>query len=218
MGKIKVVEVFMNSQKVGRIVLTEDYLCAFEYDTEFLKTGFSISPYFLPLKPGLFLAKREPFRGNFGVFDDSLPDGWGNLILDRYLKERGIEAPSLTLLQRLSLVGTNGRGALEYFPDKSVASEDDFPDFDKLAAESQKILSSEYSSDMVDVFYQNGGSSGGARPKIFTKINGKGAPALKDILQVASEAEIPAKKANEIIESVVEICRSEHKLKLRLIQ
>ncbi|GHT87466.1 hypothetical protein FACS189474_0310 [Bacteroidia bacterium] len=46
-------------------------------------------------------------------------------------------------------------------------------DFDELAIESQKILSSEYSSDMVNVFYQNGGSSGGARPKIFTKIDGK---------------------------------------------
>ncbi|GHV10824.1 toxin HipA [Bacteroidia bacterium] len=173
MDKIKVVEVFLNSQKAGRIALTEDNLCAFEYDLNFLTTGFSISPYFLPLQAGLFIAKSNPFKGNFGVFDDSLPDGWGNLILDRYLKEKGIDTQQLTLLQRLSLVGTNGRGALEYFPDQSVASEDDFLNFNKLASESQKILSSEYSGEMVDVFYQNGGSSGGARPKLFTTINGK---------------------------------------------
>jgi serine/threonine-protein kinase HipA len=173
MEQIKVVEVVINSKPVGRMALTEENLCAFEYDTEFLKTGFSISPYFLPLQTGLFIAKRDPFRGNFGVFDDSLPDGWGNLILDRYLQERGIDAQKLTLLQRLSLVGTNGRGALEYFPDKSFAANNDFLAFDKLAADSQKILSSEYSGNMIETFYQNGGSSGGARPKIFAKIDGK---------------------------------------------
>ncbi|GHT66590.1 toxin HipA [Bacteroidia bacterium] len=173
MDKISTVEVSINSKSVGRVALTEDALCAFEYDTEFLKTGFSISPYFLPLKAGLFIAKRYPFRGNFGVFDDSLPDGWGNLILDRYLKEQGMDANKLTILQRLSLVGSSGRGALEFFPDKSVAGKDEFLNFDKLATESQKILSNEYSGDMVHTFYQYGGSSGGARPKVFVNVDGK---------------------------------------------
>jgi serine/threonine-protein kinase HipA len=173
MDKINVVEVFLYSRRIGRLALTEDSVSAFEYDAEFLKTGFSISPYFLPLKAGLFIAKRTPFCGNFGVFDDSLPDGWGGLILDRYLKEKGIDAKKLTLLQRLSLVGTHGRGALEYFPDKSIAEENEWLDFDVLATESQKMLSSEYFGDTVKMFYQNGGSSGGARPKIFTKIDGK---------------------------------------------
>jgi serine/threonine-protein kinase HipA len=173
MEKINVVQVVINSKPIGRIALTAENLCAFEYDTEFLKSGFPISPYFLPLQTGLFIAKREPFAGNFGVFDDSLPDGWGNLILNRYLQDQGIDVHKLTLLQRLSLVGTNGRGALEYFPDKSVAEDNNFLNFDKLTTESQKILSSEYSGDMLETFYQNGGSSGGARPKIFTKIDGK---------------------------------------------
>ena len=50
----------------------------FEYDADWIQSGFSISPFYLPLKPGLIMAKRDPFAGNFGVFDDSLPDGWGN--------------------------------------------------------------------------------------------------------------------------------------------
>lgn len=51
------------------------------------------------------MAKRDPFGGNFGVFDDSLPDGWGNLLLDRYLQERGIDPYKLNILERLSLIG-----------------------------------------------------------------------------------------------------------------
>ncbi|GHT08666.1 toxin HipA [Bacteroidia bacterium] len=173
MDKTDVVEIRMDTRIVGRLALTKDHLCAFEYDTEFIKNGYSVSPYFLPLQQGLFVAKREPFLGGFGVFDDSLPDGWGNLILDRYLSQRGITPEKLTLLQRLSLVGSGGRGALEYFPDKSVSIETGLVDFDRLAAETEKILTSEYTGDYLDTLYKYGGSSGGARPKIFVKINEK---------------------------------------------
>ena len=89
-NEIEVLEIKFENQKVGRLALTPDNLCAFEYDSEYLQTGISISPFFLPLNSGVFVAKREPFNGNFGVFADSLPDGWGNLLLDRYLTEKGI--------------------------------------------------------------------------------------------------------------------------------
>ncbi|GHU80688.1 toxin HipA [Bacteroidia bacterium] len=173
MDKINVVEVFLSANRIGRIALTEQSICAFEYDTEFLKTGFSLSPYYLPLRPGLFMAQRSPFRGNFGVFDDSLPDGWGNLILDRYLRQQGIVPEKLSILQRLALVGTAGRGALEYHPDKSVAEENAFVDFDKLAADAENILTNESSGDSLETLYLYSGSSGGARPKVFVKIEDK---------------------------------------------
>ena len=64
------------SRTVGRLSLTPDNrLCAFEYDAGWLADGFSISPLELPLREGLFIAKPRPFYGNFGVFEDSLPDG-----------------------------------------------------------------------------------------------------------------------------------------------
>ena len=163
----------MSDSRVGRISLTGQGLCAFEYDTQFLKTGFSISPYYLPLQSGLFIAKSTPFRGGFGVFDDSLPDGWGNLILDCYLRTKGIEPTRLSVLQRLALAGTTGRGALEYHPDKSISGESVCLDFDKLAEEVEKILTGEYESSFVDTLYKYGGSSGGARPKIFATIDNK---------------------------------------------
>ncbi|MDL2296954.1 type II toxin-antitoxin system HipA family toxin [Bacteroidales bacterium OttesenSCG-928-B11] len=173
MNEVKVIEVFMNAAKVGRIAMTPDSLSAFEYDSDYLLSGNSISPFYLPLKKELFIAKRTPFNGNFGVFDDSLPDGWGNLILDRYLQSKGINPHKLTILQRLALIGNTGRGALEYRPDYSKSTADEIINFDKLANEAEKILTSDYEGDSLDTLYKYGGSSGGARPKVFVKIDGK---------------------------------------------
>ena len=122
MNSIKQIEVIYADHIVGRLALTKEGLCAFEYSAEWLASGFSISPFELPLRSGVFIAKPRPFDGGFGVFDDSLPDGWGLLILDRYLQQQGINPRSLTILDRLALVGSTGRGALEFRPDKSKVS------------------------------------------------------------------------------------------------
>lgn len=173
MNEVKVIEVFLNDLKVGRIAMTPDVLCAFEYDPAYLTSGYSISPFNLPLKPEVFIAKRTPFNGGFGVFDDSLPDGWGNLILDRYLRSKGVDPAKLTILQRLALIGNTGRGALEYRPDYSESAKDEIIDFNKVASEAEKMLTSDYTGESLDTLYQYGGSSGGARPKVFVKIDGK---------------------------------------------
>ena len=173
MNEVKVIEVSMNGVKVGRIALTPDTLCAFEYDSAYLASGKSISPFMLPLKSEVFVAKRTPFNGGFGVFDDSLPDGWGNLILDRYLKSKGIDPAKLTLLQQLALVGSTGRGALEYRPDYSESTTDEIIDFSNLAAEAEKILTTGHDVKSLETLYKYGGSPGGARPKIFVMVDGK---------------------------------------------
>ena len=106
MNSIKQIEVLLADRLVGRLALTKEGLCAFEYAPDWLDSGFSISPIELPLRSGVFIAKPRPFEGGFGVFDDCLPDGWGLLILDRYLQQRGINPRALTLLDRLALVGS----------------------------------------------------------------------------------------------------------------
>lgn len=173
MSNVSVIEIFMSHSRIGRMALTPERVCGFEYDQDWIQAGFSISPFYLPLRPGLIIAKQTPFEGNFGVFDDSLPDGWGSLLLDRYLLEKGINPYKLNILERLSLIGSTGRGALEYRPDKSIAIVDEFLDFDRLAKESEKILESKESTGDVDLLYKYGGSSGGARPKVFVKIDGR---------------------------------------------
>ncbi len=174
MNSIRQIEVICNNRIVGRLARTREGLCAFEYAADWLNGGFSISPFELPLRSGVFVAKPRPFAGGFGVFDDCLPDGWGLLILDRYLQQQGINPRSLTLLDRLALVGSTGRGALEFRPDKSVETKQEFSDFEKLAIEAEQILSNDdYTGEGIEEFQHRGGSPGGARPKIFTRYGGK---------------------------------------------
>lgn len=79
----------------------------------------------------------------------------------------------LSLLDRLALVGSTGRGALEFRPDRSVVSKQDYVDFDKLAFEAEQILESDdYMGEGIDEFQYRGGSPGGARPKIFIRHDG----------------------------------------------
>lgn len=167
----KVVEVTMDSRKVGRIALDKDGRALFEYDADWIRNGISISPFHLPLESRLFTAEAKPFEGNFGVFDDSLPDGWSALILDRYLRAQGKSLASLNLLEQLMFVGSRGRGALEYHPDLSTVDEQDIIDLDRMAEESQRVLNTDY-SDNLDKAWRRGGSSGGTRPKVFVHYDG----------------------------------------------
>lgn len=173
MENLKSIEVRMHDAKVGTLALTREGLCAFQYDTEWLKKGFSISPFELPLREEVFMAKQSPFDGGFGVFDDSLPDGWGLLIMDRYLQKQGVNLRKLNVLDRLAFVGTTGRGALEFFPDRSVEDWSVVEDFNKLAEEVSDILKEDdYLGTGIDELYKRGGSPGGARPKVFVKYDG----------------------------------------------
>lgn len=170
---LSIVQVFWNKRLVGRLALTPDERCAFEYEPAFITDGFSISPFFLPLRQELFIAKPTPFLGGFGVFDDSLPDGWGQLLLDRYLRTKRIDVRRLTVLQRLSLVGSSGRGALEYVPDESVLADIPASDLNTIAHEVRQILSGNDTDSSLEELYIRGGSPGGARPKIFYHHQGK---------------------------------------------
>ena len=160
-----------HDRRAGRLTLMPNGCCAFEYDTYWLKDGFSISPIKLPLKPGLFMARPTPFEGNFGIFNDSLPDGWGRLLLNRVLEKQGINEYTLNPIQRLSIVGNNGMGALYYQPQQVQEEVQSINDFQKIQKETEKILL-EKPSEALETLFKNGGSSGGARPKYLMNIDG----------------------------------------------
>lgn len=131
MKKIESLKVKFHNKKVGKLSLTADKkCCVFEYDSQWLTEGFSISPLELPLKPGLFIAQPNPFNGNFGIFEDSLPDGYGRYLLHKTLLKVGINDFELSALDRLSLVGNGGMGALTYEPETFVEKEMELQDFD----------------------------------------------------------------------------------------
>ncbi len=150
---------------VGTLSLTPDNrLCSFEYSQEWLIEGFSISPLELPLKPGIFIAKPTPFYGNFGIFEDSLPDGYGRYLLHKVLMKEGIDDSQLSVLDRLSLVGSNAMGALTYIPTRDLVLDDNITDFDLLQEKALEVLREKQDADAC-MLLQNSGNSGGARPK-----------------------------------------------------
>ncbi|MBQ8458627.1 type II toxin-antitoxin system HipA family toxin [bacterium] len=172
MDNYKYLKVFYNDKLVGTLARTPNRLVAFEYDNEWIATGFSISPFSLPLQKKVYLPKYEPFEGLFGVFNDSLPDGWGRLLVDRLLLKNKINPSEIDNLNRLAIVQESGMGALKYKPEYKFENTIEESDYDKLAQECSKILESQ-NSDNLDELFKLGGSSGGARPKILTKINGE---------------------------------------------
>lgn len=164
--------VLYKERQVGTLALTPDKKAAFEYTEEWLENGFSISPFSLPLKKQVFIPPKDYFHGLFGVFADSLPDAWGNILLNRLLKKNGINVDQINILDRLSIVGNSGMGALAYQPEMQLGEEGSGLDLDYLAEQCQNILLTEYTEEL-DRLYRLGGTSGGARPKIMTKIEGE---------------------------------------------
>lgn len=158
---------------VGTLSLDADRrLCTFEYDKHWLTEGFSISPFELPLKPGLFCADAQPFHGNFGVFEDSLPDGYGRYLLHKTLLKEGINDFELSALDRLSLVGGGGMGALTYEPVNCLVMQDSETDFDLLQRKALEVLKEQQDTDAELLLYKSG-NSGGCRPKaVFSDSDG----------------------------------------------
>ena len=171
MNKIKSLQVFFNEKKVGTLALMKNNIVAFEYDSNWITNAFSISPFSLPLKKQVFIPRIDPFDGLYGVFSDSLPDGWGRLLVDRMLNSQNINPREISQIDRLAIVGETGMGALSYKPEYNLLEDKDYKeDYDNLALSCKKILNTEHSADLDNLF-RLGGSSGGARPKILTKID-----------------------------------------------
>jgi serine/threonine-protein kinase HipA len=172
-------------RKVGRLAF-KDRQIFFEYDAAFLASGIEISPIKLPLRPGVSIADTAIFDGLFGVFNDSLPDGWGRLLLDRTVEKYGIHRGQLNPLDRLAYVGRHGMGALSYEPELSQQTAYDVPlALDKLAEESAAVLSGENEEVFEDLLRLNGSSSG-ARPKIVAQVS----PDKKRIIHGRQELQL----------------------------
>lgn len=117
MVSVKKLDVCIAGVKVGTLAVTDNYLCAFEYSDEWLMNGYSISLFSLPLEKKVYIPKSyTPFDGLFGIFADSLPDGWGRLLVDRLLMKNKINPYEVDSINRLAIVGKSGMGALEYYP------------------------------------------------------------------------------------------------------
>ncbi len=174
MNQIKNILVRINvegiSHDVGELVM-DNRTIYFRYNADFLKSELNISPIKLPFTNEIAIADKNPFEGLYGVFNDSLPDGWGRLLLDRNLSSKGVNIDNLTPLDRLAYVGDKGMGALSYIPQLDGAYDVEKQlELDIIAREMAHVLKGE-STEMIDELFALGGSSGGARPKILVAYN-----------------------------------------------
>lgn len=161
-----------NQVRVGQLA-HHNRLAHFEFDREFLISGVSLSPFKLPLRAGVISAPFDPFQGLHGVFADSLPDGWGLLLMDRVLRQRGIDLREINPLHRLAYLGDRPMGALTYQPDLGVGEPqpaEQALSLADLANEASQI----YEGTAAEVLPQlaiAGGSPQGARPKVAIALN-----------------------------------------------
>jgi len=160
---------------MGRIAYQRG-IAYFEFSPEFLAHNVEVSPFTLPLRAGLIHGERGVLDGLHGVFHDSLPDGWGLLLMDRALQAQGLDTSSLSPVDRLAFIGSRGMGALAYEPNEGgVATEGTSQDFSLAKAGSEATQIYEGSLDaVIDYHTIHGTPSGGARPKLLVGIDQQG--------------------------------------------
>ena len=94
--KERKLEVYLGERFVGTMAQTADRRVAFAYSEKWLDNGFAISPFSLPVEQKVFVPTSQAFSGLWGVFANSLPDAWGQLLVDRMLKAREILSADMT--------------------------------------------------------------------------------------------------------------------------
>jgi serine/threonine-protein kinase HipA len=163
----------------------ESRITTFEYGREWIESGLEIAPIKMPLAQGKFqfpALNWDTYRGLPAVFSDSLPDDFGNALINAWLAREGRDIDSFSPVERLLYAGNRGMGALEYHPAIARAKIDARQnlELDSLIEMAQRILDERghYAGNLKDSreealtqLLQVGTSPGGARPKAAIAIN-----------------------------------------------
>ena len=137
----------------------------FEYSPQALAEDLSLSPRYLPLQKQA-IGHFPPHQWRLpGLFADSLPDGWGMLLMDKLFRKQGIRLEQFSPLDRLSFIGHRGMGALTYEPDTQGDVLADTVDLVALAQETVLVLQGA-DTETLQRLALLGGSPQGARPKV----------------------------------------------------
>lgn len=143
----------------------------FEYDTDFLASSIEMSPFKLPLQGGLIEHRDLPFGPLPGLFDDSLPDGWGLLLMDRHFRRLGVAPGAVSPIERLAYLGMRAMGALTYHPPHEFEQDHQLLDLYALGKNAEAVYGGQ-AQDVLPQLARAGGSPGGARPKVLVGIKG----------------------------------------------
>jgi serine/threonine-protein kinase HipA len=143
---------------------------AFEYAPAFAASGQELSPFTLPLRPGVQVrgGGRLP-----GLFEDSLPDAWGRRVMQEWFRRQGIDEPEMTPMAMLALVGAHGMGALTFEPARG-APEPPWSAVSLNALQGAAMQAEQAGEIDLDLLAAVGSSAGGARPKALIALPRRG--------------------------------------------
>ena len=173
---INIAAVKLWGENIGTVMKPDDSdYTLFEYDKTFLKSGIELSPVTMPLSDRVYSFPEldiNSFHGLPGLLSDSIPDKWGNAIIEAWQTKQGRSLSELTAIDRLCYTGKRGMGALEYEPVIGIKSDiDQEVNVSAMVELASKILSERENavvqSDSVSMeqIMQVGTSAGGARAK-----------------------------------------------------
>lgn len=150
--------------KVGELAQNKQGVY-FQYQIDYINNYQNLSPFNLKFGSALQLAPKKPHNGLHGAFSDSLPDGWGLLLMDRIFRQSDILPAQITAMDRLAFVGKRAMGALYYQPGSALQQSDssDQISIAEIGLQAQAIFDGQ-TTEILQVLV-NAGSSGGARPK-----------------------------------------------------
>jgi serine/threonine-protein kinase HipA len=175
-----VAEVKMWGRSIGAVSLADDAdVAAFEYDPAFAGSGIEISPLMMPLSSRVYTfpeLSKQTFHGLPGLLADSLPDKFGNALINAWLASQGRRADSFNAVERLCYTGVRGMGAIEYAPATGPkARQATRIQIDKLVDLASEILTrrnnlnvsfgEKYKENALRDILRVGTSAGGARAK-----------------------------------------------------
>ena len=181
-------EVKLWGKTIGAVLLQDgDDVASFEYDAAFAQSGIQVAPLVMPLSrrvhrfPAL---SRTTFHGLPGLLADSLPDKFGNALIDAWLASRGRQADSFNAIERLCYTGERGMGALEFAPATGPATKQTTGiEVSQMVALASKVLThrnnlqasfaAQGSADALSDILRVGTSAGGARAKAVIAWNRK---------------------------------------------
>ena len=137
----------------------------FGYDPSWLASGYELSPIEMPLQSKLYQGKHHSSHYLCGLIADSLPDGWGMLLMDRFFrKELSVAVNDVNVLHRLAYIGDRAMGALGFRPIHHSTTDDAELSLSQIAQANEKILSGQDSEILAELIVV-GGSPQGARSK-----------------------------------------------------
>ena len=173
-------EVRLWGKSIGAVSLLDgEDIASFEYDAAFAQSGIQVAPIVMPLSRRVFrfaALSRSTFNGLPGLLADSLPDKFGNALIDAWLASQGRQAHSFNAVERLCYTGERGMGALEFAPVTGpVAKQTTHIEVSQLVALASEVLTNQNNlqatfaaagrEDALRDILRVGTSAGGARAK-----------------------------------------------------